>query len=540
MKLTDFLKNPTVFQTNTPQTGVITEGGRDVVTTPIIYVADNMPSFEDERNLQLAWGDGKNRVHGYRSHDPVEIVLYSTKVSRSPGVVNLSSTNTVEIQADTYRMERSWRPSNVAFYFTYKAAEIREQMYLKHIVLPAKTPAMTGASTLRQGIPQNRTIERRTTYTEVTLTGDNCSTDISSTELAAYEAELHAELTKLYTSTCPKKFNIIQNGNTVPINHRVYSDSTQKVERTLTKTTQNYTIIVSGTNKLSSAPVLTLNAMQYSNTTTGRRGVTYTYYAAATLHGLACNIKDTSIALGTRATETADIAVLRPATTGTKKRQTRGQWRGPYYGLRHCRMNKRNLFELHMNYGLQGAEAAPTGYAERVSKHQLPISVTGFLEEIERPVIDIKPIILGHLELLRMGPSPTGVPYAITLADLLVPSMTEAIISLDSTSLVGVTEEYMGGDLCRGDCAIEDEVSASLEAGLYLVRRIPMCSKGQDPGRTEYNEGFGAICNERISLMTLLSQLTLQVDELRATSVALGGVDPSAFNYGMMSSMDRL
>ena len=517
MLLEDFLNNPTVFQTDVSNSGTIAEGNRTVADTPLQYNEQQLRLTQQAlRPLQLAWGSGNvTGAQGY-TPDALTAILYSTNVTRESKIRNKFK---VEITVDKYTMAHTWRPGNAPFYFKYNAVKIREEMYRKHLSEDYTLPVFpTG----------------HRSPLEFTLPGN---LEISSEALVAYETELYDKLTKLYTTKCPKKFKININGTTATLPRNTYQVGSGEDQCVLTKKTTNYSIIVAGSNDLYCAPVLTVFCDHYSTVNNANR-TQFNHQVQPYFSGLSCNINDTLFNATERANEHADIAHLHLPVGETKKRKTAGQWRGPYYGLRHCLVNKKQLFRLHMTYGLQGAVPAPIGYAGSVSPPQLPLTVAGFLE-IERPVIDIKPIIMGHLELLRMGPAPTGIHYAQTLSDLLVPSMTEAIISLDSSSLVGVTEGYENGELCRGICATK-EVNTSLEAGLYLVRRISLCSQGHDPGRSEYNEGFGAICNERITLMTLLSQLTIKQDELRSTSVALGGINPSEFNYGMMSSMDRL
>ena len=45
------------------------------------------------------------------------------------------------------------------------------------------------------------------------------------------------------------------------------------------------------------------------------------------------------------------------------------------------------------------------------------------------------------------------------------------------------------------------------------------CALGHDPGRLEYNAGFGALCNEEITIRRLLSQLLVFYDEFRGNMV---------------------
>ena len=63
-----------------------------------------------------------------------------------------------------------------------------------------------------------------------------------------------------------------------------------------------------------------------------------------------------------------------------------------------------------------------------------------------------------------------------------------------------------------------ENISMTIPPGLYVVRGSK-CALGHDPGRLEYNAGFGALCNEEITIRRLLSQLLVFHDEFRGNMV---------------------
>ena len=96
---------------------------------------------------------------------------------------------------------------------------------------------------------------------------------------------------------------------------------------------------------------------------------------------------------------------------------------------------------------------------------------------IERPEVDVKPVEIGHLNLLRLSDPPKRLVVGDTLSDLLLPSMPALIIAVDTDISITNGELYQTGHLCSGDCSKAETVDVNLPPGLYLGRaQNKMCS----------------------------------------------------------------
>ena len=216
------------------------------------------------------------------------------------------------------------------------------------------------------------------------------------------------------------------------------------------------------------------------------------------------------------------IETLSRVRDATKKRASKGGYRGGYQGISMLSVGDNSLLKrvsLSNFSDIAGADAI-SSYANIMKKQKrtIPLTLEQYLG-IERPEIDIKPVEIGHLNFYRLSNPPKRLVVGETLSDLLLPSMPALLISVDTDLSVTNGESYTSGANCSGDCQKEEKLDNILRPGLYLVERKIKCALGHDPGRPEYNHGFGDTCNEIITIRNLLSQLNVAYDEYRGNMV---------------------
>lgn len=204
----------------------------------------------------------------------------------------------------------------------------------------------------------------------------------------------------------------------------------------------------------------------------------------------------------------------------TKKRASKGGYKGGYQGIEQLRAGTTTLFEFITKSNFSDIAGGPAirSYPSPREDRVVPLTLEQYLE-IERPDVDVKPVEVGHLNLLRLSDPPKRLIVGETLSDLLLPSMPALIIAVDTDLKVTSGQLYTGGELCSGDCNKSETVDVNLPPGLYLVERKLKCALGHDPGRAEYTAGFGDSCNEIITIRNLLSQLDIAYDEFRGNMV---------------------
>ena len=212
---------------------------------------------------------------------------------------------------------------------------------------------------------------------------------------------------------------------------------------------------------------------------------------------------------------------LRRVVDLTKKRKVQGGYRGPYQGISKITRDDITSFQVDLSRGLSAiAKGSPIrSFAGKLNiKPRLPMSKESYLE-IERPMTNVKPIEVGHLELYRVSESPKKQVTGEILSDMQLPSMPELLLSIDSDIRVTSNEDrYIDGENCSGTCD-KESINMTIAPGLYVVKRKNKCCLGHDPGRGEYNHGFGDLCNEEITIRRLLSQLNVFYDEYRGNMV---------------------
>ena len=216
------------------------------------------------------------------------------------------------------------------------------------------------------------------------------------------------------------------------------------------------------------------------------------------------------------------INQIRRVRDATKKRASKGGYKGGYQGIDELRIGTTPIFAFitKSNFSdIAGTRAIPN-YLLNMSElsRSVPLTMEQYMG-IERPKVDVKPIEIGHLNFLRLSDPPKRLVVGDTLSDLLLPSMPALIIAVDTDMKVTNGELYQTGHLCSGDCSKNETVDINLPPGLYLVERKLKCALGHDPGRAEYTAGFGDICNEVITVRNMLSQLNLAYDEFRGNMV---------------------
>lgn len=232
---------------------------------------------------------------------------------------------------------------------------------------------------------------------------------------------------------------------------------------------------------------------------------------------------------------------------GTAKRRARGGWGGPFVGLSRMSHDNSTVLEFKASSGNPDATITlPASYTglptiQAAKRLRLPVAIGTFKEEFQRPEIDVKPTLIGHLNFYRIGDAPVHISYATNMADLIMPSMAHVMVSVKHATVATQSEDYVSGELCQGDCSDANELSVGLPPGLYLVERELLCGQGHDPGRKEYTSGFGDYCNERLSVLTLLSRLMVSFDNTRISSVGAGETVSTDFGFDdlALSGLDR-
>lgn len=203
----------------------------------------------------------------------------------------------------------------------------------------------------------------------------------------------------------------------------------------------------------------------------------------------------------------------------TQKRQIKGGYRGPYQGLGKLTYAGETLFQVSLAGGLIAiATGDPIKSFKLETTPRLPLSMEDYIK-IERPMTNVKPIEIGHLNLYRISESPNKLVTGEILSDLQLPSMPEFMLAIDTDIRIESNDEvYVDGSECSGDCQHE-KINLSISPGLYVVKKKERCVISHDPGRPEYNLGFGTICNDGITIRRLLSQLNIHYDQFRGNMV---------------------
>ena len=211
----------------------------------------------------------------------------------------------------------------------------------------------------------------------------------------------------------------------------------------------------------------------------------------------------------------------------TKKRAVKGAYRGHYQGISSLKFKDSWILERVEATGLEAIATGPPIRSYTETEARLPLDLELY-NKIERPNVEVKPIHIGHLKLYRLSEPPKQLVTGEILCDLLLPSMPALLISVNSDIRVTSDEEsYTNGEQCSGECA-KERVEQEVPPGLYLVERHSKCSLSHDPGRTEYNAGFGNTCNEIITVRRMLSQLNVHYDQFRGNMV---GDDSSSMSH---------
>ena len=236
--------------------------------------------------------------------------------------------------------------------------------------------------------------------------------------------------------------------------------------------------------------------------------------------------------------ELLQVIHKRRVTDRTKKRPSQGTYKGKYEGYETIIYDGKTYFSLSNEYALSAhmSDCLPNITTHPSKSGRLPMHLSVY-EELERPSVEVKPLQVGHLELRRLGAPDKKLVGAEILSDLLMPSMPDIILNIDTPIKVTDNETYVSGEVCYGHCVegeTDGHVSVAVPAGLYTVKRVERCSLGHDVGRAEYVQGFGDICNEVITIRKMLTQLNVAYDEIRANYVGSAPTKPT--NTGQTNS----
>ena len=225
--------------------------------------------------------------------------------------------------------------------------------------------------------------------------------------------------------------------------------------------------------------------------------------------------------------ESYDIQTIVRVRDRTKKRAVKGAYRGHYQGISSLKFKDSWILERVEATGLEAIATGPAIKSYKKTEARLPLGLELY-NKIERPNVEVKPIHIGHLKLYRLSEPPKQLVTGEILCDLLLPSMPALLISVNSDiRVVSNDETYTDGEHCSGECA-KERVEQEVPPGLYLVERHSKCSLSHDPGRKEYNAGFGNTCNEIITVRRMLSQLNVHYDQFRGNMV---GDDSSSISH---------
>lgn len=228
-----------------------------------------------------------------------------------------------------------------------------------------------------------------------------------------------------------------------------------------------------------------------------------------------------NIGAGLQTTETSgfNLTYIQRVRDATKKRASKGGYKGGYQGIDELKVGNASIFAFIIKSTFSDIAAGPPVRSYTIEEDRtVPLTMEQYVA-IERPEVDVKPVEIGHLNLIRLSDPPKRLVVGDTLSDLLLPSMPALIIAVDTDLKVTNGEHYQSGHLCSGSCSKAETVDVNLPPGLYLVERKQMCALGHDPGRGEYTAGFGDICNEIITIRNMLSQLDIAYDEFRGNMV---------------------
>ncbi len=245
------------------------------------------------------------------------------------------------------------------------------------------------------------------------------------------------------------------------------------------------------------------------------------------IHGLVFNYSIPGLRTAPSRESTEPILAVnykRKVTDRTKKRPSQGTYKGKYEGIESIIHNGISYFSLANEYALSAhmSDCLPnikshTDLGWLIELPRLPMSLANF-NNIEKPHVEVKPLQVGHLELRRLGAPDKKLVGAELLSDLLMPSMPDIILNIDTAIKVTSNDTYVDGTGCYGHCS-DETVNLPIPPGLYLVRRVEKCSLGHDKGRQDYTAGFGDECNEIITIRKMLTQLSVAYDEVRANYV---------------------
>ena len=229
--------------------------------------------------------------------------------------------------------------------------------------------------------------------------------------------------------------------------------------------------------------------------------------------------------------EQLQVTHKRKTTDRTKKRPSQGTYKGKYEGFETIIYDGKTYFSLSNEYALSAhmSDCLPNITTHPSKSGRLPMHLSAY-EALERPSVEVKPLQVGHLELRRLGAPDKKLVGAEILSDLLMPSMPDIILNIDTPIKVTANETYVSGEVCYGHCVegeTDGHVSVAVPAGLYTVKRVERCSLGHDVGRAEYIQGFGDICNEVITIRKMLTQLNVAYDEIRANYVGSSPTKPT-------------
>lgn len=241
---------------------------------------------------------------------------------------------------------------------------------------------------------------------------------------------------------------------------------------------------------------------------------------------------------GRSSSDLLEVTHKRKVTDRTKKRPSQGTYKGKYEGYETIKYDGKVYFSLANEYALSAhmSDCLPNITTHPSKGGRLPMHLSAY-EALERPSVEVKPLQVGHLELRRLGAPDKKLVGAEILSDLLMPSMPDIILNIDTPIKVTDNETYVSGEVCYGHCVegeTDGHVSVAVPAGLYTVKRVERCSLGHDVGRAEYVQGFGDICNEVITIRKMLTQLNVAYDEIRANYVGTAPTKPT--NTGQTNS----
>ena len=131
----------------------------------------------------------------------------------------------------------------------------------------------------------------------------------------------------------------------------------------------------------------------------------------------------------------------------TKKRASKGGYKGGYQGIEELKVGNAPIFAFIIKSTFSDIAATPPIRSYTVEEARtVPLTMEQYVA-IERPEVDVKPVEIGHLNLLRLSDPPKRLVVGDTLSDLLLPSMPALIIAVDTDMKVTNGELYQTGHL---------------------------------------------------------------------------------------------